>query len=294
MAISMAAFTFNDSIMKWVSAEMNMGQAMFMRGVFASALLVSIALHRGALSRPRMLLDPMVMLRTASELGATLFFLVALAHLPLANVSAIMQALPLAVTMGAALVLGEPVGWRRWLSIAAGFIGVMIIVRPGLDGFSVYSLYVLACVLCCAVRDIATRRIPMEVPSMLVSVSAAILVTIFGLLLVEPMGGWSPVDTGSTLLLAGAACLVITGYQSIIKAMRVGDISFIAPFRYTALLWAMLLSIAVFRDIPDTPMIVGAVIIVASGIYMLFRERVRGHALTAARDTSPKMGPDGA
>jgi drug/metabolite transporter (DMT)-like permease len=293
MAISMAAFTFNDSIMKWVSADMNMGQAMFMRGVFASVLMVSLALNRGALARPRMLLEPMVMLRTASELGATLLFLVALAHLPLANVSAVMQALPLAVTMGAALVFGEPVGWRRWLSIGAGFIGVMIIVRPGMEGFSVYAVYVLGCVACCAVRDLATRRIPTEVPSMLVSVSAAFLVTIFGFVLVEPMGGWSPMDSTAILLLAGAACLVLVGYQCIITAMRVGDISFIAPFRYTALLWALLLGITLFRDIPDTTTIVGATIIVVSGIYMLFRERVRGRALTAARSTSPNMGPDG-
>jgi len=294
MAVSMAAFTFNDAIMKLASADMNMGQAMFVRGIFATAFIATIALHRGALSRPRMLLSPMVLLRTAGELGGTLFFLMALAHLPLANVSAILQALPLCVTMGAALVLGEPVGWRRCLAIVTGFAGVMIIVRPGFEGFNIYALYVLGCVACCTVRDLATRRLPIEVPSMLVSVVAAFLVTVFGLLLVEPMGGWSPMDTGRTLLLAGAACLVLVGYQCLIMAMRVGDISFISPFRYTALLWAILLGIVLFGDLPDLPMIVGATIIVGSGLYMLFRERVRGHPLTAGRTTSPSMGPEGA
>ena len=289
----MAAFTFNDSIMKWAASDMNMGQAMFVRGGFATVFITVIAFYHGALSQPRMLLEPMVLLRTASEVGATLFFLIALAHLPLANVSAVLQALPLCVTMGAALVLGEPVGWRRWLSIMVGFVGVLIVVRPGFDGFSVYALYVLACVLCCAVRDLATRRIPQAVPSMLVSAATAFLVTVSGVVLIEPMGGWSPMDAATIALLGAAACLVLVGYQFIIKAMRVGDISFIAPFRYTALLWAILLGIVIFHDMPDLPMIVGATVIVGSGLYMLLRERVRGRMLTAARSTAPSMGPDG-
>ena len=128
---------------------------------------------------------------------------------------------------------------------------------------------------------------------MLVSAATAFLVTLFGIVLIQPMGGWSPMDAGTTALLGAAACLVLIGYQFIIEAMRVGDISFIAPFRYTALLWAILLGIVVFHDLPDLPMIVGATVIVASGLYMLLRERVRGRMLTAARGTSPSLGPEG-
>lgn len=292
IAVSMAAFTFNDSIMKLASTEMNMGQAMFVRGIFATTLLSAIALHRGALASPRMLVSPMVLLRTVGELGGTLFFLLALAHLPLANVSSVMQALPLSVTMGAALVLGEPVGWRRWLAILAGFIGVTIIVRPGFHGFNLYALYALGAVACCTVRDLATRRLPPEVPSMLVSVAATFLVTVFGFFLVEPMGGWAPLGIGGTALLAAAACLVLVGYQSLIVAMRVADISFISPFRYTALLWAILLGFVLFGDFPDMPMIVGSVIVVASGLYMLLRERSRGQPLASGRIAPSAAGAD--
>lgn len=293
MAIAMASFTVNDTMTKWLSAEMNMGQVMVMRGVFASLLIGAIAWHRGELANPRLALHPLVLLRSAAELGATVAFLLALAHLPIANVAAVLQALPLAVTMGAALFFGEPVGWRRWLSIAVGFFGVLVIIRPGFDGFSVYSLYVLGSVACCVVRDLATRRLPAQIPGMLVSTVTAVLVTFCGLFMVQPMGGWQPLDLQNTLVLLGAAVLLVIGYVHIIKAMRTGDISFIAPFRYTSLLWALVLGYVVFEDIPDVAMLVGAAIIVGSGLYMLVRERRVAAGLPAARSTSPSMAPDG-
>jgi drug/metabolite transporter (DMT)-like permease len=293
MAISMAGFTANDAITKSVSAEMSMAQIMFVRGFFATVLIALLAWRGGALRNMRALLSPMVGLRAASEVFATIAFLVALAHLPLANVSAILQALPLAVTMGAALVLSEPVGWRRWLAIAVGFSGVMVIVRPGFEAFNAYSISALCCVLFCAVRDLATRRIEAEVPSLFVSTVTAAAVTVMGAALIVPFGGWAPLDTGNAALLFGAAILLLFGYHFIIMSMRIGDISFVAPFRYTALLWAILLGFIVFGDIPDTAMILGASIIVASGLYTLYRERVVGVRKPAAESTSPAMGPDG-
>ncbi|RUZ71615.1 EamA family transporter, partial [Mesorhizobium sp. M7A.F.Ca.US.003.02.2.1] len=146
MMVAMAGFTLNDAITKYSSQSMNMAQVMLIRGAFASLFVGLLAWQRGALARPGSMLQPLVALRVISEAGATVSFLVALAHLPIANVSAVLQALPLAVTMGAALVFGETVGWRRWLAIAIGFAGVLIIVRPGFEGFSVYSLSALASV----------------------------------------------------------------------------------------------------------------------------------------------------
>ncbi len=160
MAVSMAGFTVNDVITKGASETMNMGQVMLVRGLFATLLIGLLAWQRGALRSAPALRIRCVVLRVVGEAGATVGFLVALAHLPLANVSAVLQALPLAVTMGAALVFGEGVGWRRWLAILVGFAGVLIIVRPGFDGFSVYALLALLCVVFCAVRDLATKRMP--------------------------------------------------------------------------------------------------------------------------------------
>lgn len=293
MAVSMAGFTVNDAITKTASEAMNMGQVMFVRGFFATLLIGALAWYRGALSLPRDALQKHVVLRVIGEVGATVGFLVALAHLPLANVSAVLQALPLAVTMGAALVFGEPVGWRRWLAISVGFLGVLVIVQPGFEGFNVYAVSALVCVAFCTVRDLATKRIPEEVPTMLVSTATAAAVAVTGLVLIQPMGGWSALQPTETALLGGAALLLVIGYQFIILAMRIGDISFIAPFRYTALLWAIALGFLVFGDVPDTAMIVGASLVVGSGLYALYRERVVGRRRPAAESTSPAMAPDG-
>lgn len=293
MMVAMAGFCLNDAITKYSSQSMNMAQVMLIRGAFASLFVGLLAWQRGALARPGSMLQPLVALRVISEAGATVSFLVALAHLPIADVSAVLQALPLAVTMGAALVFSEAVGWRRWLAIAIGFAGVLIIVRPGFEGFSIYSLAALASVACCAVRDLATKQIPKAIPTLLVSTATALAMTIVGAALLPAMGGWTPMTGDSTALLALAAVLVVIGYQFIIMAMRAGDISFIAPFRYTALIWSILLGLFIFADIPDPPMIVGATIIIGSGLYALYRERVVGRRKIVAESTGPTMVPDG-
>lgn len=293
MAVSMAGFTANDAIAKSVSDTMNMGQVMLIRGLFATLFVGLIAGQQGALGRWHRLRDPMLLLRVAGEVAATVTFLIALARLPIANVSAVLQALPLTVTMGAALVFGEKVGWRRWLAITVGFAGVLIIVRPGFEGFSEYSLLTLVCVLFCTVRDLATKRVPKEIPSSFISVCTSSAVTACGAVLVWPMGGWSPLTGSNVGMLAIGAGLLVVGYLGIIAAMRTGEISFIAPFRYTALLWALLLGFVVFRDVPDWAMCLGAAIVVGSGLYTLYREQAVGRRPIVAETTSPSMSPDG-
>lgn len=293
MAIAMAGFTTSDAISKSVLESVNPGQMLLVRGIFATAMIVSLGLSQGVFKQMRHLADPVVALRSVAELFATLTFIFALAQMPLATVSAILQALPLAVTMGAALFLGETVRWRRWIAISAGFTGVMIVVRPGFDGFNSYSLLALTCVAFCAVRDLATRRIPQEVPTMLISAVTATVVTIVGGLLMFPLGGWRAMETTDVGLMAIAAVLLLIGYQFIIQSMRIGDISFVAPYRYTGLLWAITLGFVVFGDIPDSAMITGAIIIVSSGLYALYREERTGPHKPAAESTGPGMGPDG-
>lgn len=292
MVLSMAAFTLNDTIVKFASESINVGQIMFVRGLFGTVLVVLLAWQQGLLSNSRGLLHPMVWLRMAGEIGGTVTYVIALAHLPLPNVAAIFQALPLAVTMGAALFFGEAVGWRRWLAIAIGFCGTLIIVRPGTDGFDAYSLLVLVCVAFCAVRDLATRRIPNEIPTLLVSSVTAACITVCGAILIVPMGGWSPMAPTLTGLLCGCACFMLVGYIFIIKAMRTGEVSAVAPFRYTTLLWAFALGFLVFGNIPDVAMLGGGAIIAGSGLYTLYRERMVSRKRTAAESVvSPTMAP---
>ena len=290
MAAAMAAFTINDAITKAVSAEMNFGQVMLVRGLFAIVLIAALAVHQRALRPLRTLMTMAVVLRVAGEIGATILFLAAVVNLPLANTTAILQVLPLAITLGAALTFGEPVGWRRWLAIAAGFIGVLIIVRPGSEEFNQFSLLVLISVIFCAIRDLATKRIPASIPSLFVTLVTTVTVTIAGAAILAPLGGWTPPSGRALALLALTAILLLTGYQCIIMALRTGDISAVAPFRYSALLWAMLLGYLVFGDRPDAMMVSGASIIVASGLYAFYRERVRHRAVAAESSGLP---PDG-
>jgi len=291
MAVSMAAFTINDAITKAVSSEMNFGQIMLVRGLFAIMLIAALALHRRALRPLRSLMLMPVVLRVAAEVAGTVAFLTAIVHLPLANTAAIFQALPLAVTLGAALFLGEPVGWRRWLAVTAGFIGVLIIIRPGIEGFNRFSLFALVAVIFFAVRDLATRPIPAQMPSLLITLVTTATVTVAGAAILFPLGGWAPLSTRALGLLALAAILVLVGYQYVIMALRSGDISAVAPFRYSALLWAMGLGYLVFGDIPDTMMLTGASIIVLSGLYAFYRERKRSRYRPAANASA--MPPEG-
>ena len=290
MAVSMAAFTMNDAITKAVSSQMNFGQIMLMRGLFAIVLVAAFAWQQRALRPLRTLMLRPVALRVFGEIGGTVSFMAAIVHLPLANTSAIFQALPLAITLGAAVIFREPVGWRRWSAIAAGFIGVLIIVRPGLAGFSQFSLFALVSVAFCTLRDLATKRIPARIPSLFITLLTTVTVTTAGGAILVPLGGWSPPSANALGLLALAAVLLLIGYQCIITALRSGDISAVAPFRYSALLWAMLLGYVVFGDIPDAMMVTGAAIIVLSGLYAFYRERIRHRSVAADASGLP---PDG-
>lgn len=290
MSLSMAGFTFNDSIVKLLTGDLSVAQVMFLRGVIATLLIYMLARHRSALRPLRNLRNPWVALRVGGEVVGTLTFLIGLANVPLANASAILQALPLAVTMGAALFLAEPVGWRRWLAILAGFTGVLIIIRPGFEGFSPYSLMIVGTVIFASARDIATRKVDPAIPSLFLSTVTAASVAVAGLLLIPAMGGWRPVDALQLGQIAVAACLLLVGYQFIIMAMREGEISFIAPFRYTGLLWAVLLGFLLFNEIPDLFMIGGGAIVIASGIYTLYRERIKSGQKPASR-APPRHSP---
>lgn len=275
MALAMAAFTCNDALVKSLSSDLNLGQIMVVRGTLTTLLVYAIARYSGALAGFRLVLHPLVLARTVLEITSTVTFLSALKYMPLPNISAILQSLPLAVTLGAALFLKEPVGWRRWSAIVVGFIGVMIIVRPGPEGFTMASLLAIFSVFSTAGRDLVTRRIPQHIPSLSITVFTAAANAIFGVFLIMPLGGWQPMEPLHMLKLAGAAVFLFVGYQSVITAMRTGEISFVAPFRYVSLLWALVIGYLAWSDVPDATVWIGAAIVIASGLYTFYRERRR-------------------
>lgn len=288
MALAMAAFTCNDALVKSLSSDLNLGQIMLVRGTLTTLLVYAIARYTGALSGFRAVLHPLVLARTVLEVISTVTFISALKHMPLPNISAILQSLPLAVTLGAALFLKEPVGWRRWSAIVVGFIGVMIIVRPGPEGFTSASLLAILSVFSTAGRDLVTRRIPQHIPSLSITTFTAAANAIFGIFLIMPLGGWQPVEMEHMGKLAAASVLLFVGYQSIIMSMRVGEISFVAPFRYVSLLWALVIGYLAWSDVPDATVWIGAAIVIASGLYTFYRERQRNRMAQEAASPEPK------
>lgn len=273
MMASMGAFTLNDACMKAVGQELPFFQAVFIRGVATTLILLLLARALGGLRLDLPRRDwNLVGLRTIGEIGAAYFFITALFHMPLANITAIIQTIPLAVTLAGALFLREPLGWRRFSAILIGFLGVLLIVRPGTEGFTVYSVYGLISVGFVTLRDLATRRLSREVPSLTVALSSAAGVALFGA--TGTIGGdWVPVSGHTWILLGGATVFVIGGYLFSVMVMRVGDLSVVAPFRYTSLIFALVVGFLAFGDWPAPLTLVGAAVVAGSGIYTLVRER---------------------
>lgn len=271
MVASQSAFAVNDTLVKLASSSLETAQIMALRGVMTTILLVALGLWFRALLPWREAFGPKILLRALADVGTTIAYISALRHLPLANTTAIFQSLPLTITLMAAIVLGERVGWRRWLAIAGGFIGVLVIVRPDGDGFNTYALLVVLSVICAALRDLVTRAMPASIPSLHVACVTAGAVCLTGFLWL-PAAGWQPMTDALWLNLSLAAVAVGTGYVLIVLAVRLGELSFVAPFRYSVLLAAFLLGLLVFGEVPTPSAIFGAAIVVASGIYMLSRE----------------------
>jgi len=283
MCGSMLAFTVNDSFMKAATKTVPLFQAITLRGLVATvALLVIARMTTGGFNLfPAGRDRRVIALRSVAEVASTALFLTALMHMPLANLSAILQALPLAVTLGAALWLKEPIGWRRMSAIAVGFVGVLLIVRPGTEGFDHWSLMGLASVACVVVRDLSTRTLSRATPSAAVAVWASVAVTCMGLAGVLAQG-WQPLSLREAAMIGCASLALVVGYLLAVMVMRVGDIGVVAPFRYTSLIWAIVLGWALFGTLPDGLTLIGAGIVVATGLYTLTRERARRRAAAAA------------
>lgn len=283
MMAAMTFFTVNDAFMKALGTSMGVWQALFLRGVGVTLVMLVLARGRGELTLAMSRRDLALTLgRAAAEAGGALLFVTALFHMPIGNLSAILQALPLTVTLAGVLFLGERLGWRRSLAILAGLAGVLMIVRPGTDGFTAWSLLGVATVICVTARDIFSRMLSPAVPSLTVATVSALVVTaVAGAGL--PLAGWSPVGWRESGLLIGAIVAIFIGYVGSVAAMRVGELGFVAPFRYMSLVIAILVGLAVFRETPDALTLAGAGIVVASGGYAFWRERRLARAAAGRR-----------
>ncbi|WP_319519450.1 DMT family transporter [uncultured Martelella sp.] len=284
MIAAMAGFALNDATAKLLTEEIGVGQIMFFRGLIITAFAMLIAWRSRVLKNIGAVFDFRVLVRSVCELVAALSFLQALKAMPLANAAAILQCLPLAVTLGAALFMSEPVGWRRWSAIAVGFIGVLIIIRPGPGGFEEGAVFAIIAMLAASARDLLTKTIRSDIPAIVITLATAIFLTLGGAVLGTVEQDWSMMSWPILFKLMLAAAFLLSGYQFVVFAVRLADISYIAPFRYAGLLWATLLGMIIFSTYPDINVLGGGLIIVAAGLYSFYRERKKGLEPLAATD----------
>lgn len=266
------AFVLNDFLMKLVFSELSVVQGVFVRGLFVCPLLILVCLRRNQLfaQLPRGDIG-IIACRTALEISITFLFLVALSQLSLAHVIAVLQAVPLILTAVAAIILHEKVGWRRWAAVWTGFIGVMLVIKPGLNSFSVFSLSVLMAAILIAIRDLLTRQISVQTPSFLVALITALAVTTAGGIATLATG-WHEPSSSSWFLMIGAALAIPAAYVLSIATMRVGDVSFVTPFRYTSIMFATILSSLLTGHLPDRLSLLGTAMVILAGLYCLHRE----------------------
>lgn len=273
MIASQASFIVNDALIKLATRELPGGQAIFIRGLCALLMALTLASALGQLGPwPTRREAPMIAWRNVGEIGSTFFYLFALFNMPIADATAILQFLPLAITAGAALFLGEAVGWRRWTATLVGLAGVLVIIRPGTSAFTAWSLLALAGVGFSMLRDLTTRQISTRFPTMFLVVLSASTVTLAAATFAAAET-WVVPSTKAVLTLAGAAVFLLGGYYFIIDAMRHGEVAVVAPFRYSVILFAIIAGLALFGETPDTMALVGTGIVVAAGVYTFLRER---------------------
>lgn len=270
---SMAAFSVEDAFIKALTGGLPVGQVMLMLGFGGMAVFAAVGGPRAWPRIARALFVRQVALRTLCEAVGAVSFITALSLVPLSTVAAVFQATPLAVAAGAALFFGERVGWRRWSAIAAGFAGVLMILRPGLAGFDPAVTLVLITVIAIALRDLVTRRVPADVPSVSVAFHGFFALFLSGIVLLSLGAAPAVPSQAEWARLSAAVICGTTGYYAIVAAMRAADASALMPFRYSRLVFSLLIGVVFFAERPDTMTLAGAALIVAAAFYTYLRER---------------------
>lgn len=279
MCLAMAGFAVEDALLKLAAGSLPVGQVLMTFGLFGVVAFSAWARLSGEPPLSRAMLRPAMILRSLSEIVGRLFFMLAIALTPLSTASAILQATPLVVMVGAVLIFGERIGPRRWLAVAVGFAGVMMILRPGTEGFGPLSLLAVLGMLGFAGRDLATRAAPPALSFRQLGVLGFAMLIVAGLIAL-PFGP-APVrpDAAGWLGLTAASVAGIGAYTSLTIAMRTGEVGAVTPFRYTRLVFAILAGVTVFGERPDLWTVTGSTLIILAGITALrLNRKVRAAA----------------
>ncbi len=272
MSLAMASFACGDTLMKLASTSLPTSQLLFLRGLVVFLVSFFVAFLTGALREVRHVVERAMAGRIIGDVSSGWLFQTALARLPYADLTAIGQLSPMALTAASAVFLGERVGWRRWTATAVGLVGILIIVRPGGSTFSWWALVGIASVLCTTLRDLSTRGINRRVPAILIMTLSAGAVTVAALA-VAPFSNWQWPSPTLMLMLCGAAVFSLCGQLGVIIGMRTGEVSAVVPFRYTIILFSIVSSVFVFGYLPDGLTLLGIAIVVSAGLYTFYREQ---------------------
>jgi len=279
---AMACFVLNDGLVKYASETIPGAQLIFLRGVASSALVLAIAAATGVAHRIGEIAHRWVAVRALFDALTTVLFLLSLFHLPISTATAINMTSPLMITLLAPLFTGPRLGPAPWLATSLGFVGVLLIVQPQADGFNAYAIVCLVATLLASLRDLMTRRVPPGMPTILVTLSTTAAVTVLAGV-VSVFEGWGPVRPAEGAMTAVAAVFLSGGYFLIVRGMRHGDVAVVAPFRYTALLFAMVIGYAVWGELPNALAWGGIALVVGAGIHVLRHGR-RARAAASGLD----------
>ena len=273
MMVCMGAFVLNDAFVRLAGNSLPLAQILFLRGVLTTLVLLTFAIYLGTFKVRVVKKDKWkIFFRSIAEALTAYFFLTAVLNMPFANVTALLQILPMTVTLAAALVFKEKVGLIRIILIMVGFLGVILIINPSADGFNLYSGYALIAVILITTRDLITRKLSVEVPTLLPTVSASFGVLLFSIILMTktPI---QPLNIQNSFFIILAAFFIIFGYYTAVLVMRIGDISFISPFRYSAIIFALILGLIFFNEWPDLTALIGICIVTAAGGFLLYKNQ---------------------
>jgi drug/metabolite transporter (DMT)-like permease len=273
MIAAMAGFAVEDMFLKSAARLMPVGEVITLFGLGGMVIFALLTLRQGEAVFPRSLLSRPMLVRSGFEVTGRLFYALAITLTPLSVASAILQATPLVVVAGAAVIFGEVVSWRRWTAIIAGFGGVLLIIRPGLDGFDALSILTVIGLIGFAGRDLATRAAPPAMSNMQLGVAGFAMLSVAGLVILLVNGDFRVPGGAGLIRVAAATIFGVAAYAALTGAMRTGEVSAVTPFRYTRLLFALILGVVVFDEAPDTFTLIGSAIVVASGIYVLTQNR---------------------
>ena len=277
MVASQASFAVSDTLVKLATASLPPGEIMAIRGLFATALLLAALMATGAARHFGHVRQPIVLVRAMMEASISILFVLAIAHLPIGNFTAILLSTPLMITAFAVFAMSADIGWRRWLAIVIGFGGVVMVAKPAAGGFNAAAGLAIACAVLVALRDLVTRRVPAHVPSLVIAFATTFATFCVGaaLMALQPFISPSAAQVGG---LALAAAGVTLGNFFVILATRKADISVVAPFRYAVMPFALASGFLVWGDVPDLWAACGIALIVSSGLYAFYRERLRARA----------------